>query len=96
MQDGSSREDIAGYIDPLVGLHVDDFRGYESWGSASIEDIWLVLTDGRKSKINNDCIERFFRSEHNILKLDVPVHHSESMHVINTLYDILHCFFNLR
>ena len=81
VQDHASGEDVAGNVDWLAALHVDDFGGNVSGGSAAVEQIGGVLAEGRQSEIYQNDIPASI-AKHDVVKFDVPMHDFKASQIV--------------
>lgn len=81
MEDGSQREDVTDGLNMLRLSEFNDLRCDVARSAASEEEILLDISIGCESEIHDDWLERF-SSQHDVLWLQIAVHDS-------TLVDML-------
>lgn len=95
MKNNPCGKDIASYIDCLIPLHINDLRSNIARSATSIEQIGLILADSRKPEVNDHRLKRILASEHDILHFYVTMHHTTTMHTLQTLSYTQHYLLHL-
>lgn len=61
-----------------------DFWGDVAWSAASVENVVLAVSVSREAEICNDRHEARVSSQHDVLRLDVPMHDSIIVHLLQS------------
>lgn len=92
MEDDTSREDIAFWLDVLAFIELDDFRGDVTWGSASEEEVFFEVGKSSKSVVNDDRRHGSGRSKHDVFRLQIAMHDPLTVHFSHSAQQTMHEF----
>lgn len=84
MEDSPKREDVALRFNVLSLGESGDFRSDVARSAASVEDVIIAVGICREAEISNDRHKSSVSSQHNVLRLDVPMHDSVVVHFLES------------
>ena len=94
MEDGSQGKDVTYGLNMFRLNEFDDFGGDVARSATSEEEILLDVSIGCKSKIHDDWLKRF-ASQHDVLRLQIAVHHSTLVDMLQPAQQSSYDFFDL-
>lgn len=88
MENDSSRKYIA-LAWALFGFFLQDFRGDETWSATPPKKL-ISSSEGRQSKINDNCLQGVRIPEHNVFWFEVTMDDPQAAQVVKTQQDRSH------
>jgi hypothetical protein len=83
VEDDSSREDIALWLDVLALVEFNDLGSYVAGSSAPEEEVFLDVGEGGQSVVDDDWRHGAIGPQHDVLRLEVAVHDALAVHLLH-------------
>jgi hypothetical protein len=96
VQDDTGGEDVALGGNLLTLLERGDFGSDVAGSTAPVVEVVLGVNIGSKSEVDYYWLETSAASQHDVLGLDVPVHHSQFVHFLETAGQTMHELLDFR
>ena len=84
-------------------IELDDLRCYVAGSAAAEKEVFLKISVSSKTEVHNNWRHRSAGSQHNVLGLEVTMHNTKRVHLLQTaqqsehkLFDLLSCEETIR